>query len=158
MVVGGSCGGGAAAGGEPRRPAGGEAHGDPGLTRLGLEQRRQLAQQLVADRDHLKQVLLNLMLNGVQAMSPGGTLSLEAEAGRDGVTIAVGDTGPGIPPETLARIFDPYVTTRKIGEGMGLGLSISRKVMIDHGGDLQLVDSSERGTTFRLSFGDAACA
>ena len=47
-------------------------------------------------------------------------------------------------------MFDPYVTTRKIGEGMGLGLAISRKIMFDHGGDLLLVSSSLQGTTFRL--------
>ncbi len=104
--------------------------------------------QLVADRDHVKQVLLNLMLNGVQAMSPGGTLTLEAEGGRDGATITVGDTGPGIAPETLPRIFDPYFTTKP--GGLGLGLTIARRIVEAHGGALTVESAPGRGSRFRV--------
>jgi two-component system, NtrC family, sensor kinase len=57
-----------------------------------------------------------------------------------------------VPPEIRPRIFEPYVTTRQVGEGMGLGLAISRKILLDHGGDLELLGSSGAGTTFRLTF------
>lgn len=113
---------------------------------------------ICADRDMIRQVLVNLCSNSARAVNGSGQVTFSIVKNGPRVTLDLRDNGSGIPPSMQARVFDPYVTTRKIGEGMGLGLSISRKVMIDHGGDLQLVDSSERGTTFRLSFGDAACA
>jgi two-component system C4-dicarboxylate transport sensor histidine kinase DctB len=72
-------------------------------------------------------------------------------------TLDARDNGSGVPESLRARIFDPYVTTRRIGEGMGLGLSISRKVMLDHGGDLLLGSTSSEGTTFRVIFGGEQC-
>ena len=74
------------------------------------------------------------------------------------VALDVSDSGGGIPEPLRAHVFDPYVTTRKSGEGMGLGLSISRKIMLDHGGELQLVAASPAGTTFRLIFGEMKCS
>jgi len=59
----------------------------------------------------------------------------------------VADNGPGIPPEIRPRVFEPYVTTRRVGEGMGLGLAISKKILLDHGGDLEVLASSGAGTT-----------
>ncbi len=103
---------------------------------------------LVADRDHLKQVLLNLMLNAVQAMAGGGTLTLSAEAGRSGVTVTVADTGPGIAPDVLPRIFDPYFTT-KTG-GLGLGLTIARRIVEAHGGSLAVQSAPGQGSRFRV--------
>jgi len=65
--------------------------------------------------------------------------------------IRVADDGPGIEEEVRSRLFEPYTTTRSIGDGMGLGLAISKKIMLDHGGDLELEDSSPEGTAFRVS-------
>jgi signal transduction histidine kinase len=104
---------------------------------------------VVADRDHLKQVLLNLMLNAVQAMTAGGALSLEAEGARDAVTVTVADTGPGIAPEALPRIFDPYFTTKP--GGLGLGLTIARRIVEAHGGTLAVESEPGRGSRFRVS-------
>jgi len=67
------------------------------------------------------------------------------------VLIDVSDSGGGIPPSIQLRIFEPYVTTRRIGDGLALGLAISRKILLDHGGDLTLLSSSPAGSTFRLS-------
>lgn len=103
---------------------------------------------LVADRDHLKQVLLNLMLNAVQAMTTGGTLTLSADAARDRLTLTVADNGPGIAADVLPRIFDPYFTTKP--GGLGLGLTIARRIVEAHGGALT-VDSDGRGTRFHVS-------
>lgn len=108
-----------------------------------------------ADRDMLRQVLVNLCSNSAGANSTRVTFTIVKNGAR--VVLDVRDDGAGIPPSLRARVFDPYVTTRRIGEGMGLGLSISRKVMLDHGGDLELLDTSERGTAFRITFGDASC-
>ena len=99
-----------------------------------------------ADRDMIRQVLVNLCTNSARAGADRITFAISGGA------LDVRDTGSGIPDSLRARVFDPYVTTRGIGEGMGLGLSISRKVMLDHGGDLELVDTSPAGTTFRLKW------
>ena len=111
------------------------------------------------DRDMLRQVLVNLCDNSSLALRAGGpqanghgivTLRL-GEQGR-GIFLDVADDGPGIPPEIQPRVFEPYVTTRQVGEGMGLGLAIAKKILLDHGGDLELVSSSGAGTIFRLTF------
>ncbi len=104
---------------------------------------------IVADRDHLKQVLLNLILNGLQAMPEGGTLRLEAAATRDTLTLTVADTGPGIPPEALPRLFDPYFTTK--AKGLGLGLAIARRIVEEHGGRIEVESRPTRGSRFRVA-------
>ncbi len=104
------------------------------------------------DRDMLRQVLVNLCTNSARAEAARVAFAIVKNGAR--VMLDVRDDGSGIAPSLRARIFDPYVTTRKVGEGMGLGLSISRKLMLDHGGDLVLVETSEKGTVFRLVFGE----
>jgi signal transduction histidine kinase len=106
-----------------------------------------------ADRDMLRQVLVNLCSNSALAIDGSGSISFTIARN----ALDVSDTGGGIAPSLRARVFDPYLTTRKSGEGTGLGLSISRKIMIDHGGDLQLLSTDSSGTTFRLTFGAAEC-
>jgi nitrogen fixation/metabolism regulation signal transduction histidine kinase len=103
-----------------------------------------------ADRDLVRQVLVNLCTNSAHA----GADRVAFELSRDGdrVYLDVRDSGNGVPESIRPRIFEPYVTTRKIGDGMGLGLAISRKILLDHGGDVELLDSSHAGTTFRLTF------
>ncbi len=103
---------------------------------------------IVADRDHLKQVMLNLILNGLQAMPEGGTLTLEATRARDGLTLAVADTGDGIPPEALPRVFDPYFTTK--AKGLGLGLAIARRIVEEHGGKIEVESQPARGSRFSV--------
>ena len=109
-----------------------------------------------ADRGMLRQVLVNLCANSARANATRVTFRLARRNGEAQLTIA--DDGGGIADEVRARLFQPYVTTQRIGEGMGLGLSISKKIMLDQGGDLELVSTSERGTTFALTLpcdGDA---
>lgn len=110
------------------------------------------------DRDMLRQVLVNLCDNSslaIKSQGDGegrGTVTLRpGEVGRN-VLLDVTDDGPGISPEIRSRVFEPYVTTRQVGEGMGLGLAICKKILLDHGGDLELAGSSGAGTTFRLTF------
>lgn len=102
----------------------------------------------MVDRDMVGQVLVNLCNNSALA----GARAMSFRVARNGVAaiVEVSDDGPGVAPEVRRRIFEPYVTTRPIGQGMGLGLSISKKILLDHGGDLDLVDSG-RGATFRLT-------
>jgi signal transduction histidine kinase len=101
---------------------------------------------LPADPDYLKQLLLNLILNGVQAMPGGGTLTLEAGADKKQLQITVTDSGGGIDPETLKRIFEPYFTTKP--NGSGLGLSIARRIAEAHGGTITVESKGQQGSRF----------
>ena len=103
------------------------------------------------DRDLLRQVLVNLCSNSARATPGRGSVTFTLTQERSRVRLDVADTGTGIPESIRTQLFDPYITTREIGEGMGLGLSIARKILLDHGGDLTLVSSSPAGTTFRLT-------
>jgi signal transduction histidine kinase len=100
------------------------------------------------DRELIRQALVNLCDNAAQAGA--GKVRLRLAAAGPGLCLDVEDDGPGIAPEIRGRVFDPYVTTRKMGEGMGLGLAISKKILLDHGGDLELLETAAAGTVFRL--------
>jgi two-component system sensor histidine kinase HydH len=104
---------------------------------------------LRADRDRVKQVLLNLVLNAIEAMPSGGRLTLGGTASGPVVTLAVTDTGSGIPPELLPRVFEPYVTTKT--RGLGLGLAIARRIVEAHGGRIEAESGAGRGTCFRVT-------
>lgn len=105
-----------------------------------------------ADGEMLRQVLVNLAGNSALAFGANaGTIELRLKRAGDAWLVDVADDGPGVDPAIRARLFEPYTTTRGIGEGMGLGLAISKKIMLDHGGDLELIPS-RRGAAFRLAF------
>ncbi|HET9766957.1 MAG TPA: HAMP domain-containing sensor histidine kinase [Thermoanaerobaculia bacterium] len=111
--------------------------------------------EAMVDPEMLRQVLVNLGDNSALALREAGrrgTLNLAFAGVEQGVALDVADDGPGIANELRDRLFEPYTTSRRIGEGMGLGLAISRKVLLDHGGDLELLSTSAAGTTFRLLF------
>jgi len=107
---------------------------------------------VLADRDMLRQVLVNLCDNSSLALGDRkGHVELAAAAEGDAAAVRVADDGPGVADEVRPRLFEPYTTTRKIGHGMGLGLAISKKIALDHDGDLELDRTSEAGTVFRLT-------
>jgi signal transduction histidine kinase len=110
-----------------------------------------LLTEVLVDRDMLRQVLVNLCENAAQAAA-GQPLRIELSLERHGnrLSLEVRDDGPGVAAEIRERLFEPYVTTRTIGHGMGLGLAIAKKILLDHEGDLDLVETSARGTCFRL--------
>ena len=93
---------------------------------------------------------MNLFDNAVRAAGNGGRIRVTSRSERNGVEITVADSGPGVPPELAQRIFDPFVTTRELGDGTGLGLHFSRQVAYDHGGSLDLVAVPGWGACFRL--------
>jgi signal transduction histidine kinase len=101
-----------------------------------------------ADADLIKQALLNVVLNGVQAMSNGGVLLIVARQHEMAATIEVHDQGGGIPPDVRDKIFNLYFTTKKTGSGIGLAMSY--RVLQLHNGALDFVTEMGRGTTFRL--------
>jgi signal transduction histidine kinase len=103
--------------------------------------------RIEADPGILRQALLNLSKNAVQAMPDGGKLTITGAATRDGrVEIRIADTGVGIPPENLAKVFDLYFTTKERGTGIGLSL-VYRTVQL-HNGDIDVESMPGKGTTF----------
>ena len=109
-----------------------------------------------ADHFQMEQLFLNLVLNALDAMRSGGTLSLRTRVRGGKVIAEVRDTGHGIPAEIRDRIFDPFFTTREVGEGTGLGLAVSGSIVAAHGGWLELETAVGRGTTFRVIMAAAA--
>jgi len=102
------------------------------------------------DRDQVTQVLWNVALNGVEAMNGRGRLSLEVARKNDDVALAVSDTGPGIPSERLARVFEPFYTGKP--NGSGLGLTIAERIVVAHGGRIEIDSQPGRGTRVTLLF------
>jgi len=108
---------------------------------------------VVVNREEIQQVLLNLLLNAEQAMRAAGVeghLWLRTSRTADGVAIEIEDNGPGVPPTLARRIFEPFYSTKGVGEGTGLGLSIALGIAEAHGGTLTL-GSNGRGACFRLT-------
>jgi signal transduction histidine kinase len=100
----------------------------------------------------LNQVFTNLILNGMQAMGDSGNLYIDSYQDADQVVIRISDDGPGIDDAIALEIFQPFYTTKKVGEGTGLGLSISRSIITElHAGQLRLVDGGRgQGATFEI--------
>lgn len=125
----------------------------PELENRGLIVETRLARHLPEgslDPDQIKQALVNLIKNSMQAMSKGGKLLLETGALGDGIWVSVADTGVGIPREQLNRLFEPLFTTKK--KGSGLGLMIVYRIVRAHGGRIDVESKPGEGTTFRLWF------
>jgi two-component system, NtrC family, sensor kinase len=114
------------------------------------------------DADQIRQVLANLILNGIQAMPGGGNLVVRIDqrrtrppadhGGPEAVyaCVEVEDEGIGIAPEDLPRVFDPFYSTKEIGEGTGLGLWVSYRIVREHGGWIEVESAPARGSRFRV--------
>jgi two-component system, sporulation sensor kinase E len=123
----------------------------PELENRGLTVKTKTTRHLTAtpiDVTQMQQVLVNLIKNAMQAMSRGGTLTLQTGEGSDGVWVSISDTGGGIPQEQIARIFEPFYTTKK--RGTGLGLMIVQRIVRAHSGKIEVESHVGRGTTFRI--------
>ena len=101
-----------------------------------------------ADPDLLHRAVQNLILNALDAMPAGGTLTVQTQAATGGVRVIISDTGKGLTKEECERLFTPYYTTKQ--HGTGLGLAIVQSVVSDHGGRISVESEPERGTTFRI--------
>ncbi len=103
------------------------------------------------DVEALKQVIMNIIMNALQAMGDSGRLLIQTYQEDQGVRLVFTDTGPGIPQETIDKIFDPFYTTKKEGEGTGLGLSVSYSLVKNMGGTILVTSSEGSGTTFTVT-------
>ncbi len=107
---------------------------------------------------HLVQVFVNLFTNAAQAMSEnGGRLTVSVRMRRGWVHIEVADTGVGVDPASLEKVFEPYYTTRESERGTGLGLAIVREIVVAHGGKLKVHSTPGRGTVFSMTLPEAGC-
>jgi signal transduction histidine kinase len=121
-----------------------------------LENRRLIVKEILSrqlpkgrfDPAQIKQVLVNLVKNAMQAMTKGGTLALSTGSTPDALWLSVSDTGCGIPSDHLARIFEPFYTTKQ--KGTGLGLMIVDRILRDHGGKVDVHSIVGKGTTFTV--------
>ena len=107
------------------------------------------------DPSQIQQVILNLILNGAQAMNPkgGGKLTVRTRLlpGGDNVELCVRDTGEGIAPENLSKIFDPFFTTKAEGKGVGLGLAVLYGIVKDHDGEIEVASERNEGASFTVT-------
>jgi len=111
--------------------------------------------KLTLDRSQFQSVLINLIINALDASKPGGSINIytatdlsASDAGKKGVEITIADTGSGIPQEDLDKLFDPFFSTKEVGQGTGLGLSVSYGIVQRHGGTIRVQSEVGKGTRF----------
>jgi signal transduction histidine kinase len=125
--------------------------------KLALEQREirvervyeQKDVHIMGDASTLKQAFINIISNGCQAMNGNGELRVEVRPNMNKVDVSITDNGEGIPPERISNIFDPFVTSKE--RGMGLGLAISKRVIEEHNGNIKVTSRLNEGSTFTVS-------
>jgi len=119
----------------------------------GIEVVRDLAEELAeitADPSQLNQVLVNLVVNSLQAMTAGGRLTIRTRDKKDSVLLIVEDTGTGMDEETLKQIFLPFFTTKEVGQGTGLGLAVVHGIVSAHGGTIEVESKKGKGSRFTV--------
>lgn len=120
-----------------------------------VEVRTVLADNLppvMADPQHMKQVMVNLMVNAIHAMPGGGVLTIQTQSFKDDVYLTVGDTGVGMTHEVRRQIFSPFFTTKDVDQGTGLGLAVVHGIVSSHGGIIEVESEPGRGTRFEITF------
>ena len=125
------------------------------LESVNVKVRQELSTSSVVVRgveSKLQQVFLNLFLNARDAMLNGGWLTVISRLENGNAVIEVSDTGSGIPAEYLSRIYDPFFTTKDVGQGTGLGLSVTYGVVQEHHGKIECESQLCHGTSFTLTF------
>ncbi len=108
--------------------------------------------EVFGNLEMLVQLFHNLFVNALNEMPKGGTLHIEGSRTEEATLIHVSDTGPGIPPELLENIFDPFFTAASGGKGIGLGLTLCHFIMDDHDGLIEAVEKEDKGAVFKLTF------
>ena len=111
--------------------------------------------KITVDRSRMQSVLMNLIINALDATPPWGNIKIFTATGlsgngenRKGIEITVADTGSGIHPDLMDKLFDPFFTTKTIGQGTGLGLSVSQGIVRRHGGHIRVQSELGKGTRF----------
>lgn len=120
---------------------------------ITVERHYQPVPDLIGDRDRLEQMFLNFLVNAADAMNDGGKLSVAIRPAPGGeIEIVIQDSGHGIEPDAISRIFEPFYTSKERGKGTGLGLVVCRSIVLDHDGTLEVESDLGQGTRFRIRF------
>ena len=106
--------------------------------------------EIPADASQLHQVVVNLVVNSIQAMPDGGTLTIETQAGTDWVSLSVQDTGAGMTDEVREKVFTPFFTTKDVDQGTGLGLAVVHGIVTSHGGSVRVESAPGKGARFEI--------
>ena len=120
------------------------------LRGIKLERHYQALPLFWIDCHALQECLMNLVLNAIQSLDRGGTIAVSIESWKQGIRIAVRDTGCGVPARDLEKIFDQFYTTKKNGQGTGLGLTIARNLARNLGGDIEVESHLDKGSIFTV--------
>lgn len=108
-------------------------------------------EKVFADRDQMGQVVLNLVMNAIQAMPQGGTLRISLKGEKKFAHLSIADTGCGISTDHLSKLFTPFFTTKEVGEGTGLGLNVVHGIIEEHEGRVKVESQIDEGATFIIS-------
>lgn len=122
----------------------------PQLRKIKITTELQPLPRIMADSGQIRQVIMDIMTNSIQAITTDGKITIKTDANRDYVNISVSDNGCGIPRENLDKIFDPFFTTKETGEGTGLGLSICHGIIERHNGSIEVESEVKLGTTIKI--------
>ncbi|MEW6745812.1 MAG: ATP-binding protein [Planctomycetota bacterium] len=106
--------------------------------------------EITADPSQIQQMIVNLMVNAMQAMPEGGQLTIETRSMKDRISVVVEDTGVGMTPEVLNHMFVPFFTTKEVGRGTGLGLSVVHGIVSSHGGEIRVTSEPGKGSRFEV--------
>jgi signal transduction histidine kinase len=106
--------------------------------------------EIAVDASQLHQVVVNLVVNSIQAMPDGGTLRLETQAGAEWVSLSVQDTGAGMTEEVMEKVFTPFFTTKDVDQGTGLGLAVVHGIVTAHGGSVRVESAPGKGARFEI--------
>lgn len=124
--------------------------------------------KIYADAGSLRQLMMNLLLNAIYFTPEGGSIFIRTEQDDaldeprlqgcpHRVRLSIADTGSGIPAELITKVFDPFFTTKPVGEGTGLGLTISHRIVEEHGGAIDVASEPGKGATFTITLPSIAC-
>lgn len=108
--------------------------------------------QITGNDNKLIRAFVNLIVNAGQAIEEKGTIKISSYSNDNEIQVSIEDTGKGIPQDQLSKVFDPFFTTRPVGEGTGLGLAICQNIIEEHGGDIAVESTVEHGTKFTITF------
>lgn len=122
------------------------------MAEKGIKVKTELADlpPVMMDENMIGQVLMNILINALQAMNDNGLLTIRTEREDERCVVIVEDTGPGIPADVLPCIFEPFFTTKAVGDGTGLGLSISKSIIEQHGGEIAVENQAGQGARFTI--------
>jgi signal transduction histidine kinase len=111
---------------------------------------------VLGDSGRLEQVFINIIDNAIHAISDSGSITVSTRAEKKCIRTEISDSGTGIPQEHLNKIYDPFFTTKEVGEGTGLGLPISQAIITDYNASIGVDSQINKGTTFTITFPEAS--